>query len=33
MSRDHLVTWVEQYLIEAHGQAQADQILDEVDRR
>ncbi|KAG1722011.1 hypothetical protein EDB19DRAFT_1859531 [Suillus lakei] len=31
--KDHLVTWVEKYLVATHGQAQADIILDDIDRR
>jgi hypothetical protein len=31
--KDHLVTWVEKYLILTHGQAGANHILDDIDRR
>jgi len=31
--KDHLVAWVEKYLMVTHGQAQADIILDDIDRR
>ncbi|KAG2059973.1 hypothetical protein BDR06DRAFT_1062827 [Suillus hirtellus] len=31
--KDHLVAWVEKYLVATHGQAQADIILDDIDRR
>lgn len=31
--KDHLVTWIEKYLISTHGQAGANQILDDIDRR
>jgi len=31
--KDHLVAWVEKYLIMAHGQTRADIILDDIDRR
>jgi hypothetical protein len=31
--KDHLVTWVEKYLILTHGQAEANCILDDIDRR
>ncbi|KAG1871051.1 hypothetical protein C8R48DRAFT_596081, partial [Suillus tomentosus] len=31
--KDHLVTWVEKYLVITYGQAQADVILDDIDRR
>ncbi|KAI0084245.1 hypothetical protein BDY19DRAFT_987574 [Irpex rosettiformis] len=30
---DHLVAWVEDYLVLAHGAVQAKQIMDEIDRR
>ncbi|KAH0834698.1 hypothetical protein J3R83DRAFT_10225 [Lanmaoa asiatica] len=30
--KDHLVDWVEKYLVLTHGQKQADVILDEIDR-
>ena len=31
--KDHLVTWVGEYLILEHGEAQANEILDDIDRR
>lgn len=31
--KDHLVTWVEQYLIGTHGPARAAEILADIDRR
>ncbi|KAI0074316.1 hypothetical protein K474DRAFT_1677225 [Panus rudis PR-1116 ss-1] len=31
--KDHLVEWVVQYLKNVHGQARADQIVDDIDRR
>ena len=31
--KDHLVTWVGEYLIIQHGEAGADEILDDIDRR
>ncbi|KAI0085808.1 hypothetical protein BDY19DRAFT_986896 [Irpex rosettiformis] len=31
--KDHLVTWVEDYLALTHGAARAKQIMDEIDRR
>ncbi|EAU93525.2 hypothetical protein CC1G_02755 [Coprinopsis cinerea okayama7 len=31
--KDHLVTWVEDYLYLAHEKAEADAIMDEIDRR
>lgn len=31
--KDHLVTWVEKYLILTHGQAEANRILDDIDHR
>lgn len=31
--KDHLVTWVEQYLHHVHGKAGADRIMDDIDRR
>ncbi|KAF8876420.1 hypothetical protein BD779DRAFT_1613320 [Infundibulicybe gibba] len=31
--KDHLVTWVSDYLILEHGAARADEILDDIDRR
>ena len=31
--KDHLVEWVEKYLIRIHTKAGAEKILDEIDRR
>ncbi|KAG0693018.1 hypothetical protein DFH29DRAFT_992452 [Suillus ampliporus] len=31
--KDHLVTWVEQYLLQEHGKMRAKEILDDIDRR
>ena len=31
--KDHLVTWVEEYLILTHGCTQTNMILDDIDRR
>ena len=31
--KDHLVTWVEDYLVITHSQAHADESLDDIDRR
>ncbi|KAH9944801.1 hypothetical protein B0H21DRAFT_862719 [Amylocystis lapponica] len=31
--KDHLVTWVGEYLVLVHGEARAKEILDEIDRR
>jgi Plavaka transposase len=31
--KDHLVTWVELYLVKIHGRAQANEILDDIDKR
>lgn len=31
--KDHLVTWVGEYLDLEHGRTGADKILDEIDRR
>lgn len=31
--KDHLVTWVGNYLEITHGKKRADEILDEIDRR
>jgi Plavaka transposase len=31
--KDHLVTWVEEYLVKTHGQARANEILDDIDKR
>ncbi|TFY77262.1 hypothetical protein EWM64_g6749 [Hericium alpestre] len=31
--KDHLVTWVEEYLHEEHSNAEADRIMDDIDRR
>ena len=33
MYKDHLVTWVEEYLKITHGSSKGSQILDEIDRR
>ena len=30
--KDHLVSWVGQYLVHVHGEAAAKQILDDIDR-
>ncbi len=30
--KDHLVTWVEEYLVLTHGQARANEILDDIDK-
>ena len=30
--KDHLVTWVEEYLILVHGKTRAAVILDDIDR-
>ncbi|KAG1898508.1 uncharacterized protein F5891DRAFT_1190892 [Suillus fuscotomentosus] len=32
-AQDHLVVWVEKYLVQTHGQTQANVILDDIDRR
>jgi hypothetical protein len=31
--KDHLVTWVSEYLLLEHGEARANEILDDIDRR
>ena len=31
--KDHLVTWVEEYLVLTHGQAKANELMDQIDRR
>jgi len=31
--KDHLVTWVEDYLVGKHGRVGADEILDDIDER
>jgi hypothetical protein len=31
--KDHLVSWVEDYLVLTHGRARADEILDDIDKR
>jgi hypothetical protein len=31
--KDHLVKWVEEYLVLTHGQKEAKSILDDIDRR
>jgi Plavaka transposase len=31
--KDHLVQWVEDYLIMVHGKKHAEEILDDIDRR
>lgn len=31
--KDHLVTWLGEYLTLTHGEAQAKELLDEIDRR
>jgi hypothetical protein len=31
--KDHLVTWVEEYLVITHGKKRAKEILDDIDRR
>jgi Plavaka transposase len=31
--KDHLVTWVEEYLVVTHGKARADEIISDIDRR
>ena len=30
--KDHLVSWVGEYLVKTHGQAGANQILDDIDK-
>ena len=31
--KDHLVAWVEEYLVKTYGRARADSILDAIDHR
>lgn len=31
--KDHLVAWIGEYLVHEHGQARADEIMDDIDRR
>ncbi len=31
--KDHLVTWVEEYLVLTHGKTKAKRILDDIDHR
>jgi len=31
--KDHLVSWVGEYLVNTHGKAGANEILDEIDKR
>ena len=31
--KDHLVAWVEDYLVAKHGRIRANKILDDIDRR
>lgn len=31
--KDHLVTWVGEYLVAEHGEARANEIIDDIDRR
>jgi hypothetical protein len=31
--KDHLVSWVEEYLVQTHGKTNAKVILDDIDRR
>jgi len=31
--KDHLVTWVGEYLVLEHGEVRANEILDDIDRR
>jgi hypothetical protein len=31
--KDHVVTWVQQWLIDAHGEARANKILEDIDYR
>jgi len=31
--KDHLVNWVEIYLVKTHGKKKANDILDDIDRR
>jgi Plavaka transposase len=30
--KDHLVEWVEKYLVHIHGRTEAEKVLDEIDR-
>lgn len=31
--KDHLVEWIGEYLVLEHGEARANEILDDIDRR
>lgn len=31
--KDHLVTWVGEYLVLEHGETRANEIMDDIDRR
>jgi Plavaka transposase len=31
--KDHLVSWVGKYIVNTHGQARANEILDDIDKR
>ena len=31
--KDHMVTWIQEFLVNKHGEAQAKKILDDIDRR
>lgn len=31
--KDHIVTWVNEYLLITHGEARANEIIDDIDRR
>jgi hypothetical protein len=31
--KDHLVTWIENYLVLVHGEAGSKEILDDIDKR
>lgn len=31
--KDHLVTWVKEYLVAVHGETRVNKILDDIDRR
>ena len=31
--KDHLVSWVGKYIVNTHGQARANHILDDIDKR
>lgn len=31
--KDHLVSWVEEYLVIVHGKTRTDAIMDDIDRR